>query len=143
MKEMDSHDYKITHITISNCTTELLNFNFQKRTEIFMYSQLLYALIIDYLSKTVNTFLGLFLLFFGTFFNLVRFNTFPFYKHIIFINVAMKTPIKKPTITSAIVCPSTTRNFFNFVPSTLFLSSIILFSNFPCSPTEKRTFVAS
>ena len=63
MKEMDSHDYKITHITISNCTTELLNFNFQKRTEIFMYSQLLYALIIDYLSKTVNTFLGLFLLF--------------------------------------------------------------------------------
>ena len=63
MKEMDSHDHKIIHITISNCTTELLNFNFQKRTEIFMYSQLLYALIIDYLSKTVNTFLGLFYFF--------------------------------------------------------------------------------
>ena len=65
MKEMDSYDYKTTHITISNCTTELLNFIIQKHRVILSISQHLYALIIDYLNQTVNTFLGLFLYFFN------------------------------------------------------------------------------
>ena len=44
---------------------ELLNFNYQIHRVILSISQHLYALIIDYLNQTVNTFLGLFLYFFN------------------------------------------------------------------------------
>ncbi len=136
MKEMDSYDYKTTHITISNCTTELLNFNFQKRTVIYMYVAAFVCSNNSLLKQNCQYISWTFFTFFETFFNYTCKNAFPFYKHTIFINVAIKIPIQKPTITSATVWPSTTRSLFNLVPSFLFLSSTILFNNFPCSPTE-------